>query len=116
MTSYLDAIAGAATFDLSGLPRDYFTTAEHNDVSWVQTIFQALGLQSLLLSSLRLEGFRYAVIHGNDCRAIVIRQRSQYLALLLHQSQTTAVSEAFIRWLQDFDAETLTTHSRFQSS
>jgi hypothetical protein len=43
--SYVDFVIGAATFDLSGLPKEYFVTVEGNDISWIQTIFQGLGLQ-----------------------------------------------------------------------
>ncbi|NJL42104.1 MAG: hypothetical protein HC899_39840 [Leptolyngbyaceae cyanobacterium SM1_4_3] len=49
--SYFDRVLGAAIFDLSGLPKDYYISAESADISWVQTIFQALGLQGLLTTS-----------------------------------------------------------------
>ena len=113
--SYSDSIIGAAVFDLSGLPKEYFTTVESNDVSWVQTIFQALGLQSLLLSSLRLEGFRHAVVHGMEYRAIVVRQKTRYTALLFRETDLKEVSETFLRWTQDFEPRTLRVHPRFSS-
>jgi hypothetical protein len=113
--SYSDSIIGAAVFDLSGLPKEYFTTVESNDVSWVQTIFQALGLQSLLLSSLRLEGFRHAVVHGKEYRAIVVRQKTRYTALLFRETDLKEVSETFLRWTQDFEPRTLRVHPRFSS-
>lgn len=112
---YSDSIIGAAVFDLTGLPKEYFTTAESNDVSWVQTIFQALGLQSLLLSSLRLEGFRHAVVHGAEYRAIVVRQKTRYTALLFRQTDLKETSEAFIHWSQGFEPKNLRVHSRFSS-
>ncbi|WP_199336759.1 hypothetical protein [Oscillatoria sp. FACHB-1407] len=113
--SYSDSIIGAAIFDLSGLPKEYFTTAESNDVSWVQTIFQALGLQSLLISSLRLEGFRHAVVHGSGYRAIVVRQRARYTALLVRQSDQATISNEFIQWSLEFEPRTLRTHPRFST-
>jgi hypothetical protein len=61
---YASAIQGAGIFDLSGLPKEYFTTAESTDSDWVQTVFQELGLQALLLSVCQLEDFRYARIYG----------------------------------------------------
>lgn len=111
--SYSDSIIGAAIFDLSGLPKEYFTTAESNDVSWVQTIFQALGLQSLLISSLQLEGFRHAVVHGSGYRAIVVRQKARYTALLMRQSDSQIMSDEFVQWSIEFEPRTLRTHPRF---
>lgn len=113
--SYADSVIGAAIFDLSGLPKEYFTTAETSDVSWVQTIFQALGLQSLLMSSLQLEGFRYAVIHGSGYRAIVVRQKVRYTALLVRRADLDVVSESFIHWSQEFEPATLRSHPRFSA-
>lgn len=111
--SYSDSVIGAAIFDLSGLPKEYFTTIESNDVSWVQTIFQALGLQSLLISSLRLEGFRHAIVHGSEYRAIVVRQKSRYTALLIRQG--TIITDSFIYWSQDFEPSSLRAHPRFNA-
>lgn len=109
---YTDCILGAAVFDLSGLPKEYYTTASSRDVSWVQTIFQALGLQLLLVSSLRLEGFRHAVVHGKQHRAIVVKQKSRYMALLLGGS-AIEISEPLIRWVQEFEPSILKADSRF---
>jgi len=113
--SYSDSIIGAATFDLSGLPKEYYTTHESNDVSWVQTIFQALGLQSLLASSLQLEGFRHAVIHSSEYQAVVVRQKSCYTALLIRQADIVTISEGFIHWLQEFEPSLLKTNNRFSA-
>jgi hypothetical protein len=56
---------GAATFDLSGLPKEYYTLVDGSkSIIWVQPIFQALGLKSLLAASLPVENFTYAVIYG----------------------------------------------------
>lgn len=112
--SYFESVIGAATFDLSGLPKEYFTTGENRDVSWVQTIFQALGLQSLLTSSLRLEGFRYVVVHGKDYQAIVIKQKTYYTAILVQRTQEV-VSEAFIQWAQAFEPRDLSADPRFST-
>ncbi|MEP0888008.1 MULTISPECIES: hypothetical protein [unclassified Leptolyngbya] len=113
--SYSNSIVGAAIFDLSGLPKEYFTTSESSDVSWVQTIFQALGLQSLLISSLRLEGFRHAVIHGQDYLAVVVRQRVRYMALLVRKEELQVISEGFLAWSLDFEPSILRTHPRFSA-
>lgn len=113
--SYTEAIIGAAIFDLSGLPKEYFTTSESSDVSWVQTIFQALGLQSLLMSSLRLEGFHHAVIHGAEYQAVVVRQKVRYTALLIRRTEPNSISESLISWSQEFEPTNLRSHPRFSA-
>jgi hypothetical protein len=110
--SYLDFVIGAAIFDLSGLPKEYFTTSNNSDISWVQTIFQALGLQSLLMFSLQLENCRYVIIHSAEHRAIVVKQKTGYTALLVQRTEET-LPEAFVDWAQDFQPATLTSNSRF---
>ncbi len=111
--SYANAVIGAAVFDLSGLPKEYFTTIENGDVSWVQTIFQALGLRSLLTSSLQIEGFHHAVIHGTGYCAVVVKQRLRYVALLVRREDFVHVSQPFIQWMQNFEPVVLTANPRF---
>lgn len=111
--AYANAIFGAAIFDLSGLPKEYFTTQESSDVNWVQTVFQSLGLQSLLLSSLQLEGFRYARIHGNDHCAIVVKQSACYTALLLDRNLPETSSSTFVKWVQELKPQALKADPRF---
>jgi len=106
-SSYMDMILGAAIFDLNGLPREYLITNEVKNMSWVQTIFQALGLRSLLMSSLRLEGFHHVTIYSKDHCALVVKQKKQYTALLINQTQSTPVTKAFIEWAQNFQPEQL---------
>jgi len=106
-SSYMDMILGAAIFDLNGLPREYVIANEVKNMSWVQTIFQALGLRSLLMSSLRLEGFHHVTIYSKDHCALVVKQKTQYTALLINQTQSTPVSKAFIEWAQNFQPEQL---------
>lgn len=106
-SSYMDMILGAAIFDLNGLPREYMITNEVKNMSWVQTIFQALGLRSLLMSSLRLDGFRHVTIHSKDHCALVVKQKTQYTALLINHNQSTPLTNAFIEWAQNFQPEQL---------
>ncbi|MCU0569148.1 MAG: hypothetical protein MUF49_21560 [Oculatellaceae cyanobacterium Prado106] len=110
--SYLNFIIGAATFDHSGLPKEYYVTADSHDVSWVQTIFQGLGLQALLTVSLNLQGSQHIVIQSKEYRAIVIRQRVLYLALLIGPSEVP-LSQEFVRWAEALDPRTLKNHERF---
>ena len=114
--AYSNSIVGAAIFDLNGLPKEYFTTGEGSNMSWVQTIFQALGLRSLLMSSLQLEGFHYAVIQGPDCCAVVVKQPARYMALLVQQSEPGMMTEAFVQWVQRFEPSVLKTHPRFRAA
>jgi predicted regulator of Ras-like GTPase activity (Roadblock/LC7/MglB family) len=109
---YSDLIVGAAIFDLSGLPKEYFASTDSNDVSWVQTVFQALGLQSLLISSLRLEGFRHVIVHGAKYQAVVVKQKNRYIALLVSQTKAS-ISAPFIQWAQDFEPDKLKANPRF---
>ncbi|MBW4658314.1 MAG: hypothetical protein KME15_06545 [Drouetiella hepatica Uher 2000/2452] len=109
--SYSKLIIGAAIFDISGLPKEYLTSTESSDVSWVQTIFQALGLQSLLTSSIKLEGFRHVIVHAKDYRAIVVKQKVCYTALLC-QSETQ-ISAELIQWAMEFQPTTLKNDPRF---
>lgn len=113
--SYFDDIVGAAIFDLNGLPKEYFTTPDNGNMSWVQTIFQALGLRSLLTSSLQLEGFRHATIYGTEYSAIVVKQKAHYTALLV-KPQTQIISKDFVEWAQNFEFNTLRTDPRFQAA
>ncbi len=112
--SPIDVLLGAAIFDLNGLPKEYFMARDRDDARWVQTVFQALGLQSLLASSLQLEGFRHVIIHGSDGHAIVVRQKNCYAALLL-SSQGKTVPESLIHWSYEFEPGILKNHPRFQS-
>lgn len=113
--SYLDKVLGAAVFELSGLPKDYYISTESADTSWVQTIFQALGLQGLLTSSFQLSGFRHAVIHGVHCHAIIVRQSNCYVALLIKQGDGFT-SEEVAQWASTFDPVNLENDPRFFSA
>jgi hypothetical protein len=109
---YLKHVMGAAVFDLNGLPREYFTT-DGTNMNWVQTIFQALGLRSLLVSSLQLEGFHHVIIHGSEVCAVVVKQRTHYTALLIRQPDQ-AIDSDFLSWLQNFQLNELRQNVRFR--
>lgn len=105
---------GAATFDLSGLPKEYYTLVDGSkSIIWVQPIFQALGLKSLLAASLPVDNFTYAVIHGSDYTAIVIKQQGNYLALLI-DPKSEIINASFLNWAQSFDATSLKSNPKFQ--
>jgi hypothetical protein len=112
----LENIIGVAIFDFSGLPREYFITADNTSTSWVQIVFQALGLKSLLMSSLKLEGFSHICIGLNQQTAIVVRTKEEYIALLLQTPITFATaqeSDRFSHWVRQFEQRLLREHKRF---
>lgn len=114
--SYQDDILGVAIFDTNGLPREYFTTSDCGSMNWVQTVFQSLGLKSLLMSSLRVEGFHQATIRTVKHCAIVIKQKNHYMALLMQPSdvQTCLVHQPeFYAWLENFEISRLLDDPRF---
>ena len=105
---------GAATFDLSGLPKEYYTLVDGSkSIIWVQPIFQALGLKSLLAASLPVENFTHAVIHGKEYTAVVIKQQGNYLALLI-DSNVETLDDQFLNWAHYFDATSLKNNPKFQ--
>lgn len=111
---YLASVVGAAVFDLSGLPREYLVTDEVDNVSWVQTVFQALGLRSLLMSSLQLDGFHYASTCSEKYRAIVVKQKDQYIALLLKPERFEQITEELIDWARTFNSDELKLYPQFR--
>jgi len=111
---YLGSVVGAAVFDLSGLPREYLVTDEVDNVGWVQTVFQALGLRSLLMSSLQLDGFHYASTCADGYRAIVVKQKDQYIALLLKPEHSHPVTQDLINWARTFDPDELKLYPQFR--
>jgi hypothetical protein len=105
---------GAATFDLSGLPKEYYTLVDGSkSIIWVQPIFQALGLKSLLAASLPVENFTHAVIYGKEYTAVVIKQQGNYLAILI-DPQIEIVDEQFLNWAHSFNASALKNNPKFQ--
>ncbi|TVQ08030.1 MAG: hypothetical protein EA368_12775 [Leptolyngbya sp. DLM2.Bin27] len=112
----LDNILGVAIFDFSGLPREYFITADNDSTSWVQLVFQALGLRSLLMSSLKLEGFSHICIDLDQQTAIVVRTKEEYVALLMGSRlkfATAQESDRFSQWVRQFEHQLLRQHQRF---
>ncbi len=112
----LENIVGVAIFDFSGLPQEYFITTDNESTSWVQLVFQALGLKSLLMSSLKLEGFSYICIELEQQTAVVVRTKDEYIALLMRQPLTFATaqeSDRFCHWVRQFERRLLREHERF---
>ncbi|TVP61383.1 MAG: hypothetical protein EA342_20860 [Leptolyngbya sp. LCM1.Bin17] len=112
----IQTIVGVATFDLNGLPKEYFITQDNQQTHWVQLVFQALGLKSLLLSSLKLEGFQHITIDLKQQSAIVVRGKDNYIAVLMKSRVTFASSaeaDQFSQWVRWFESQVLRQHDRF---
>jgi hypothetical protein len=112
----LGSILGVAVFDLSGLPREYFVTRENDNTNWVQLVFQALGLKSLLMSSLKVEGFLHISIDYGERTAIVVRTKEDYVALLIKEPlkfESIQQSDRFSQWVRHFETHVLRQHERF---
>ncbi|MFQ3679006.1 MAG: hypothetical protein SNJ60_00635 [Pseudanabaenaceae cyanobacterium] len=113
-TGYESTILGAASFDLSGLPKEYLTTTQKvHSITWVQSVFQSLGMRSLLGSSLRLEPFQYCVLRGPSYGALVLRQTQGYLAFLLPRSQP--IDAPLLQWARTVNFNDLKRQPGFQT-
>ena len=112
---YAEQVVGAAVFDLNGLPEAYFIAIESSDIIWVQTVFQVLGLQSLLLASFKLDDFQHTIIRGQEVCVIIVRQCDRYIALLLQDQPDFSLAwmPALIKWAQQFDPAVLEADPRF---
>ena len=108
---YAEQLVGAAVFDLSGLPETYFVSTGSSDISWAQTVFQVLGLQSLLLGSFKLDDFQHMVIRGQNNCVLIVKQSDRYMALLLQEQPH--ISPALIEWAQKFKPALLKSDPRF---
>lgn len=115
----VDAILGVAVFDINGLPKEYFITPENRDTAWVQLVFQSLGLQALITNTLQVSRFNHTVVQTRDGDAIVIQRDRQYIAFLVKrcrpQKQVT-VTETWLQWACEFEANTLRQHTHFRAA
>lgn len=110
-------ILGIAIFDINGLPREYFVTEENPGTGWVQIVFQALGLRSLLSSSLELEGFHQITIALEETTAIVVRRRQDYIALQFKGKvplHNPADSDRLTALINALDPDKLRQHPHFK--
>jgi hypothetical protein len=112
-------IVGAAVFDWTGLPIQYFVSMDTVTLPWEEAVFEALGLQALLLKFLKLEGFSSArvishPIEGVCYSAMVMRRREHYLALLIDDRELCLENPEFRAWLDRFEAVQLRDNPRFQ--
>ncbi|MEY3297630.1 MAG: hypothetical protein RLZZ597_890 [Cyanobacteriota bacterium] len=112
----LNSILGIAIFDLNSLPKEYYITNENDNTNWVQLVFQALGLKSLLMSSLKLDGFMHISIGFSQQTAIVVRAKDDYIALLMREPilfKDVEQADKFSLWVRNFEQKLLRQNSRF---
>jgi hypothetical protein len=112
----VENLLGVALFDVNGLPREYFVTESNRSTGWVQIVFQALGLRSLLASSLKLEGFQQIAVNLTGSTAIVVRRRHDYVALLLKSPAARAVqdqSDSLNQWVSTLEQNFFHKHPAF---
>jgi hypothetical protein len=112
----LNSILGVAIFDLNSLPKEYYITTENDNTHWVQLVFQALGLKSLLMSSLKLDGFLHISIGSGQQTAIVVRGKDDYIALLMRDPilfKDVEQSDKFSQWVRNFEQKLLRQNRRF---
>jgi hypothetical protein len=83
-------------------------------LTWTQTIFQILGLQSLLATLIPSEEFDYATLNGQLYCAIVMKQRSHYLALAI-KNREDKIPDGLIDWAKQLRPESLHKNPRFQT-
>lgn len=110
-------ILGVALFDLNGLPRDYFVTEASPTTSWIQIVFQALGLRSLLSSSMSLGDFQQITIQLKDTTAMVVRRQQDYIALQFREKVTLhsqADEELLLQFIGALNLEQLRQHPHFR--
>ncbi len=94
----------------------YYITNENDNTNWVQLVFQALGLKSLLMSSLKLDGFMHISIGFSQQTAIVVRAKDDYIALLMREPilfKDVEQADKFSLWVRNFEQKLLRQNSRF---
>lgn len=103
---------------MNGLPVQYFVTEANPSTGWVQIVFQAIGLRSLLSASLQLGTTQQIMIHSEETTVIVVRCRQGYIALQF-QDQLTFNSaterEQLMTLVNGLEAEKLHQHPHFKA-
>lgn len=114
----IEQILGVAVFDSMGLPRDYFITSHHKDTQWVQLVFQSLGLQQLMASTMKLPPLGHAMVRTKVGNIVVVRCDQGYIALLIKRSlpqERPQIDSNWVNWVCDFEAHVLRSHTNFRS-
>lgn len=114
----VDQILGLAVFNPAGLPRDYFITSQHEDTEWIQLVFQSLGLQQLIVSTMGLPVLSHAMIRTKVGNIVVICCEQRYIALLLKRAlpqEHPKIDSTWVEWACQFEANVVRTHPKFRA-
>jgi hypothetical protein len=101
-TFCLDSVIGVTIFDLNGLPKEYYGTPENDDTSWIQVVFQALGLEMLFESAFQFGKLQYSIIHDTPNPAVVFKMRTYCVAFLLSPINFRDVAERLATQIDQF--------------
>ena len=114
----IEQILGLAVFDAIGLPRDYFITSQHEDIEWIQLVFQSLGLQKLMVSTMGVPDLSHAMIRTKVGNIVIICCEYQYVALLLKRAlpqEHPQIDITWVNWVCEFEAKVVRTHPHFRA-
>ncbi|MBX2866260.1 MAG: hypothetical protein KTR27_22145 [Leptolyngbyaceae cyanobacterium MAG.088] len=114
----VDQILGLAVFDPVGLPRDYFITLQHENTEWIQLVFQLLGLQQLMVSTMTLPRLGHAMMRTKVGNIVVICVDQGYIALLIKRAlpqERPHVTSAWVDWICEFEANVVRSHPGFRA-
>lgn len=114
----LQQILGVAVFDTQGLPCEYFVTAHHKDMDWIQIAFQSLGLQQLLTTEMTLPSLDYGVFRTKAGNIVVVPTAQGFIALLLKRAlpqESPTIDEDWVAWVCNFIDKEVRTNPRFKS-
>lgn len=114
----IEQILGVAVFDAMGLPCDYFITSQHQDTEWVQLVFQSLGLQQLVASTMDLAALKHGMIRTKVGNIIIVCGQNRYIAMLVKRSlpqERPQIDDDLVNWICNFEATVLRNDSTFRS-
>ena len=114
----VDQILGLAVFNSAGFPRDYFITSQHEDIQWIQLVFQSLGLQQLLSSTLELPKLNHTMIRTKVGNIVVVCCAQGYIALLIKRAlpqERPQIDDTWVDWVCEFEAKIVRNHPNFRA-
>ncbi len=114
----VEQILGLAVFDPAGLPLDYFITLQHEDTEWIQLVFQSLGLQQLIASTMELPVLRHVMIRTKVGNIVVICCNHGYIALFIKRAlpqERPQINPAWVDWICEFEANVVRHHPNFRA-
>lgn len=71
-----------ASFDRHGLLTEQILFEKSDELDWLKLMSQTLSLKNLMESFFKLEGFTRVTLRGEDIKAIAIRKKDGYRAIV----------------------------------